>query len=200
MNRKQLESAASDNSHLRGLFGVPIGLLAILSALGNWQLGPLRHSWAFMVGAAILAAAGLSIRRYYNENYGRVRLSTRQHVRATVAIAITIPVVVGASFLARSRAGWSLDLPVNTTAALFALVMLVSVAVTAGLRAHHVVIFGALLVVGLAPVWDGGDPSNVGLVLAGVAIMAAGILDHRLLVRTFGPPRSLDLENSGVGA
>ena len=78
--------------------------------------------------------------------------------------------------------------------------MLAAVAVSVGLRAHHVIIWGAVLVAGLLPVWDGADPSNIGLVLAGVAIVATGILDHRLLVRTFGSAKGLDLENSNAGA
>jgi hypothetical protein len=42
-------------------------------------------------------------------------------------------------------------------------------------------ILGAPLVAGLLPVWHGEDPSNIGLVLAGVAAMTIGVLDHRHL-------------------
>jgi hypothetical protein len=57
-----------------------------------------------------------------------------------------------------------------------------------------------MLVAGLLPVWNGADPSNIGLFLFGVAIMATGIFDHRLLVRTFGSSKTLKLENSNAGA
>ena len=66
------------------------------------------------------------------------------------------------------------------------------------LRTYHAIIFGSLVVVGLLPVWDGADPSNTGLVLIGAAIIATGILDHRLLVRTFGSPKDLALSNAGA--
>jgi hypothetical protein len=200
MERTKLESAAAKYPYLKGLFGIPLGLLAILLALGNWEWGPLRHTWVFLGAVLVLGAAWLLINRYYNENYGRVTLSTRQQMRFAVVAIIGAPVFFGASLLARSRADWSLDLPVNPTAALFALLMLASVAVSVGLRAHHVIIWGAVLVAGLLPVWNGADPSNIGLVLAGVAVMATGIFDHRLLVRTFGSSKRLTLENSNAGA
>lgn len=53
--------------------------------------------------------------------------------------------------------------------------MLALYAVTVGLRAHHVIVLGSLLVAGLLPIWGGADPSNVGPVLAGASAMATGI-------------------------
>jgi hypothetical protein len=67
--------------------------------------------------------------------------------------------------------------------------MLAYYALVMRLRAHHVVIWGTLLVAALLPVWDGDDPSNVGLVLCGLAVMVDGVLDHLVLVRTLGPAR-----------
>jgi hypothetical protein len=78
--------------------------------------------------------------------------------------------------------------------------MLAYYAIVVGLRRHHVVVWGGLLLTGLVPVWDGPDPSNVGLVLAGAAVVVNGVLDHRLLVRSFGSPGRLDLENGNAGA
>jgi hypothetical protein len=79
--------------------------------------------------------------------------------------------------------------------------MLVTYAMSVGLRAHRQVVFVALLVVGFVPVWEhAGESGNAGLVLAGVAVAIAGILDHRLLVRTFGPSRGLDGEPSDARA
>lgn len=178
---------------------VPAGALCIVAALGNWGVGPLRHSWVFIAAVLVIAVASLLIAGFYNENYGRLRASTSQQVRGALAVAIGVAVMTGGSLLLRSRADWSLDLPVNALAVAFAVVMLVSYAVGVGLKAHHMIIWGALLVAGALPVWDGADPSNIGLVLAGVALMVNGVFDHRLFVRTFGPPK-LPTVNGNAGA
>jgi hypothetical protein len=78
--------------------------------------------------------------------------------------------------------------------------MLLSNAIYRTLKPHHWIIWGAVLVIGLVPVWDGADPSNVGLVIAGVGLMVTGIFDHRLLARTFGPAKGLNLRNGDAGA
>jgi hypothetical protein len=200
MERTTLETAAAKYSYLRGLLAIPLGLLFILAALGNWQVGPLRHAWTFLVVALAIGAACLPIARYYNEHYGRLSPSTRQEVRGAVAVAAALATIIGVSLLLRSRADWSLDLPVNAVAVSFALVMLISYAIGTGVQPHHAIIWGALLVAGAVPVWTGPDPSNIGLLLAGVAVMVNGVLDHRLFVRTFGSPRSLDLGECDVGA
>ena len=195
MERTKLESAVAENSHLRGLYAIPLAGLMILSALGNWEAGPLRHAWVFVACGLLVAATCLPLARFYNEHYGRVTPSKRRQMRAALAIVICLPVVIGGSLLLSSRASWSLDLPVNPTAISFAVVMLVTYATSVGLRAHHRVVFGALLVAGSIPVWErAGESGNAGLVLAAVAVAIAGALDHRLLVRTFGPSRGLDGE------
>ena len=199
MERGHLETAAAKYSGLRGLLALPGGALCILAALGNWQVGPFRHAWAFLAGVALLALVWLALARHYTDNYGRVSPSATQQVRLGVALAVAIVVMTAGSLLLRSRADWSLDLPVNAVAISFALVMLVTYAVGVGLRAYHVVIWGTVLVAGALPVWDGPDPSNVGLVLAGVALMLTGLFDHRAFVRTFGAPGALRLEEGDVG-
>jgi len=122
-----------------------------------------------------------------------------RNVSLLVAAAIIgVALMFGVEFLARS-----LDLPVNPTAAGFALFMLSYYALTVGLRAHHIIIWGSVLVAGLLPVWGGvglGDTGNIGLVIAGVAAIVTGIFDHRLLVRTFGSPQDLDLESGNARA
>ena len=163
-------------------------------------MGPATPYLGLPRSVLVIGAACLSINRYYNENYGRVTPSTRQQFRAVVATIISVAVMVGGVFLLRSRANWSLDLPVNPIAASFGLLMLAYYAIVVGLRTHYMVIWGSLLVAGLLPVWGGADPSNIGLVLTGVAVMANGIFDHRLLVRTFGSSKGLNVENSDVGA
>lgn len=197
MQRRHLEAAAANYSYLRGLLFIPAGVLFVLAALGNWEVGPLRHSWVFLGPVLGVGVAYLPIARHYNENYGRLSPSTRQQLRGALAVIIALAVTVGGSLLMRSRADWSLDLPVNAIAVSFALVMLASYAIGVGLKAHHLIIWGALLLAGALPVWTGADPSNIGLLLAGVALMANGAFDHRLFVHTFGSPKILDLD---VGA
>jgi hypothetical protein len=198
--RKDLETAAATYSYLRGLLFIPLGGLCLLAALGNWEVGPLRHPWAFLVGLAAIGLVYLPISAYYNDNYGRLTPSTRQQVRAAIGVAVAIALMLAGATLLRSHAAWSLDLPVDAVAVCFALVMLVSYGLGVGLKAHHVVVWGALLLVGALPVWNGADPSNVGLLLAGPAMMVSGVFDHRLFVRTFGPPRAIDYENGDVAA
>jgi hypothetical protein len=200
VQRKDLEAAAANYSYLRGLLFIPVGGLCILAALGNWQVGPLRHTWAFLLALVAIGLAYLAISRYYNEHYGRLTPSTRQQARAAVGVAIAVALVLGGSLLLRSRADWSLDLPVNALAVTFSLLMLVTYAIGVGLKAHHVIIWGTLLVTGALPVWNGADPSNIGLLLAGIAVIVSGVFDHRLFVETFGPPHAVDHESSDVAA
>jgi hypothetical protein len=140
------------------------------------------------------------ILRYYNEHYGRLTPSSAQQARALAAVVLSAAVIVGLSLLLRSRAAWSLDLPVNALAVSFALVMLASYAITVGLHTHHVLIRGTVLVAGALPVWDGADPSNIGLVIDGVALMICGVFDHRLFVGAFGTPTLPAIENGSAHA
>ena len=200
MQRRELETAAAKYWYLRGLLYIPVGGLLVLSALGNWQVGPFRHPWVFLLVALAIAAVAVVINRYYNERYGRLTPSTAQEVRPGIALVIAVALLFGGATLLRSHASWSLDLPVNAIAVCFAMVMLVTYAFGVGLKAHHVVIWGTVLVAGALPVWNGPDPSNVGLLLAGAGVIVSGVFDHRLFVQTFGPPRGLDLENGDVPA
>jgi hypothetical protein len=200
MERKKLESAAVDYANLRGLYGIPIGGLFILAALGNANWGPLRHAWVFVVAVLLLGAACLPINRYYNDHYGRITPSTRQELKMAVVTMLGAAVIAGGSIALRSRASWSLDLPVNPIAATFGLVMLVYHALVGGLKAHQTIVWGALLVAGLMPVWGGADPSNTALVLAGAATILAGVFGHRLLAQTFGSPIGPRLEDDDAGA
>jgi hypothetical protein len=188
MQRRDLESAAARYTYLRGLLLIPAGLLFVVAALGNWEVGPFRHAWVFVAAVLAIGAVYLVILRYYNEHYGRLSPTTGQQAQALAALVFSAGVMFGMSLLLRSRAEWSLDLPVNAIAVSFAVVMLASYAITVGLHTHHVVIWGTVLVAGALPVWDGADPSNVGLLIDGVALMISGAFDHRLFVRAFGAP------------
>jgi hypothetical protein len=200
MQRRELETAAANYTYLRGLLYIPLGGLFVLAALGNWKVGPLRHNWVFLLVALALAAVAAAVNRYYNEVYGRLTPSTAQQVRAGIGLVLAVALMLGGATLLRSQASWSLDLPVNPIPVCFAVVMLVSYAIGVGLRAHHVIIWGALLVAGALPVWNGPDPSNIGLLLCGAAVIVCGVFDHRLFVHTFGPPRAIDYENGDVAA
>ena len=196
MSRKDLERAAESYSHLRGLLSVPLGALMIAAALGNWEWGPLRHAWVFLLCAAAAGAAAVALSRFYDARYGRVTSTTRNQVRVGLWTAAVAALVLGGSLLARSEASWSLDLPVNGLAATLALGLLTYFALTVGPQRHHLVVWGALLVAGLLPVWGGlsvGDTANAGLALGGAAAIVSGVLDHRLLARRLEAARGLDL-------
>jgi hypothetical protein len=200
VQRRELETAAANYSYLRGLLYIPLGGLFVLAALGNWAVGPFRHTWVFLLAALAIGAAALAISRDYNENYGRLTPSTRQQVRAGIGLVLAVAVMLGGASLLRSHAAWSLDLPINAIAVCFALIMLASYAIGIGLKAHHVVIWGTILVAAALPVWTGPDPSNIGLLLCGAGVILTGVFDHRLFVQTFGPRRAIDYENGDVAA
>jgi hypothetical protein len=193
VERKDMTTAAAENSYFRGLFGVIGGLLLVLSALGNAAWGPFEHDIVFFAGLAVLAASAVGLNQYYNDRYGRSRPTMRHHRRMAVAMFLGAPAVFFGSLLLSSRASWSLDLPLNTIAISMAVITLMVSAATVGLRTHHLVVFGTLLAAGLLPVWDReGMSGNTGLWMAGVALIICGLLDHRLLVRRFGPVREED--------
>ena len=187
MDHRRLQSVAVEYPYLRGLVAVPAGLLFVVAALGNSEWGPFASDVVFVAAVLAIAVACWLVTRHYDERFGRVTPSTRRQVRAAAVTVAGAALMVGFSLLLRSRASWSLDLPVNPIPAVFATLMLAYYAAVAGLRAHHVVIWGSLLLIGLVPVWDGGDPSNAGLVLAGVAVMVNGVCDHLALVRALTP-------------
>jgi hypothetical protein len=187
VQRDELERTAAIYTYLRGALAIPAGLLFMLAALGNEQVGPFRHDWVFLACLAALGGAYALIARGYRRHYGRVSPSGEQQLRAALVIALAVAVVLGGSLLLRSRAAWSLDLPVNAIAVTFAIVMLASYTIGRVLRPHHAAVYGTLLAAGALPVWHGEDPSNVGLVMCGAAVIACGVLDHFAFTRTFGP-------------
>jgi len=183
----RLRSTAADYPYLRGLISVPAGLLFIVAALGNSEWGPFADDWVFIVALLLIAAACWAVSRFYDAHYGHVTPSRRRQARAAAVTVAGVVLMIGVTMLLRSRASWSLDLPVNPIPAAFGALMLAYSAAVTGLRPHHIVIWGGLIAAGLAPVWDGADPGNAGLVMAGVAVMINGVLDHLQLVRTLGP-------------
>ncbi|MEA2178648.1 MAG: hypothetical protein QOG77_1945 [Solirubrobacteraceae bacterium] len=178
MQRRQLESAVATYAHLRGLLLLPLGVLLVVAALANEEILP---TWSFPAALIVAGLAALPILRHYREHYGSVRPSPRTRLRNGAAIAAAVVTMIATTVL---LAG----LPVNTLAVGFALAMLAGYAIGVGLATHHVVVWGALLIGGALPVWDGNDSGNAGLLMAGVAVAVAGILDHRAFLHTFGPP------------
>lgn len=168
----------------------------ILAALGNLAWGPLGLVWVFPVALVVAGAAYLGIYRYYNENYGRVTPSSRTQATAVVATVCAEAVIAAAVLV-----DWTFDLPVSCTAASFALVMLGYYAVGVGLRIHHAIILGSLLVTGFLPVWGDADAKiNIGILLSGSATIVTGIFDHGVLRRTFESAKGLDLGSGNAGA
>src|SRR4051794_7383955 len=188
MDRAQLRSTAAGYPYLRGLFSVPAGLLFVLAALGNWSWGPLRHDWVFLAAAGAIAASALAIDRYYAEHFGHVTPSLGRQRRATAASVAGVVAMIGVTTLLRSRAAWSLDLPVNPIPAVFGVLMLGYYAAVVGLRAHHVLVWGAVVLAGLLPVWTGGGPSNAGPLLAGAPAGLNSGLRHAPPGRAVAPP------------
>jgi hypothetical protein len=80
VTRDDHAAAAATYTSFRGLLQIPAGALIVLAALGNWELGPFRHTWVFPL-SVVLGAAWLPIQRHYQEHYGRIEVSARQQAR-----------------------------------------------------------------------------------------------------------------------
>jgi len=200
MDRRDVDTAVAENTHLRGLYGVVGGLLAIIAAASNDDRGP-SSRWFFGIAALVVGLAALAIWRYYNRNFGRATPSSSDTRRTVLTLMIATLVMVGGSLLLSSQMSWSLDLPVNTIAIGLGGLLLFAVATTVGVRRHHLVIYGSLLIAGAIPVWErGGMSSNTGLYMAGAAMIVGGLLDHRLLVQRFGSATALEQEDDRAGA
>jgi hypothetical protein len=88
---------------------------------------------------------------------------------------------IAADQLGRAILGRPPQEPVSTTAAGWALGMLVFHAATLGLRAHHIAIWASVLVAGLLPIWGlSVDRDAIAFFLIGVATIASGLVDHAL--------------------
>ena len=87
------------------------------------------------------------------------------------------------------------------TLSAFALATLTYYAILVGLRPHHVIIWGAVFVAGLLPIWGGlgADRDPVAMILLGLVAMVSGLLDQRVLARSLAMPTSDVLEGTRVG-
>jgi hypothetical protein len=78
--------------------------------------------------------------------------------------------------------------------------MLVFYAASGGLKVHHIVIWGALVVAGLLPIWGvSADRDAWAFFPIGAATVISGLFDHWLLIKTFRSYQGLNLEASDAG-
>ncbi|MEO6470406.1 MAG: hypothetical protein ABIR57_01155 [Aeromicrobium sp.] len=189
MDRKLLEASATRIMNLRGLFAIPLGLLFIQAGLGNLGWGVFVHNWVFVAGLVALGGVTLLIKLYYDANFGRVTQSPSRELRNTILSAI----IFGLGLIGGSILDFKLDLPISLFSVCFAIAMLAWFALCIGLRPHHYVIWGALLVAGLMPIWGSlDDRASVAWLPIGAATIIAGIFDHLTLVRQYGLDREGD--------
>lgn len=195
MDRRTLEATAANYPYLQGLWAVQMGLLLPLAGLTNLRDGP-SGAWVLVVFGAVLLACGAGsvlIARYYREHYGRVTPTRRRQLRhGTAVVAWIVVFFVGAN----KHMLWSPNGPLCVFAAAFALATLAYYAIVVGLRAHHLVIWGAVLAASLLPIWGGvgADRDALAMFPLGAALIASGLLDQRLLARSFSRREDADAE------
>ena len=200
MERRQLEAAAANYPYLQGLWAIPLGIGMILAGFSNLQnhpTGPLMLA-IIIGGLAIAAGVALLIGRYYRDRYGSVTPTRDRTIRQALAIGAWIAILaIGAN----ENLFWSPDGPQLIYASAFALGILAYYAILVGLRPHHVIIWGAVFVAGLLPIWGGlgADRDPLAMIALGPLLMLSGVLDQRLLARSFRQAGSEQLEGSRVG-
>ncbi len=200
MERRALESAAANYPYLQGLWAVPFGFGMVLAGISNLERRPAAPLMIgiLVVGLALAGTASLLIARYYRTNYGQVTPTRSRHIRHGIALVAWIAVL----FVGVNRnLFWSANSSICIYASAFALATLAYYAILVGLRAHHVVIWGLVFLAGVLPVWGGlgADRDPLAMFPLGGALIASGLLDQRLLARSFGSAKSPDPENSNVG-
>ena len=200
MERRDLEAAAANYPYLQGLWAIPIGLGMILAGISNLQNRPSEPVMLAIIigGLAIAAVVSLLIGRYYRDHYGSVTPTRDRTIRQALAIGAWIAILfIGAN----DALFWSPDGPQCIYASAFALATLAYYAILVGLRAHHLIIWGAVFVAGLLPIWGslGVDRDPLVMIPLGLLMMVSGVLDQRLLARSFRQAGIEQLEGSHVG-
>jgi drug/metabolite transporter (DMT)-like permease len=200
MERRHLESAAADYPYLQGLWMIPLGIGIIVAGISNLQNRPTGIGALALIlgGLAIAGSASLLIARYYRDHYGSVTPTRDRTIRQAVAIVAWIAILfVGAN----QAMFWSPDGPQCIYASAFALATLAYYAILVGPRPHHVIIWGAVFVAGLLPIWGGlgVDRDPLAMTPLGLVAMLSGLLDQRLLARSFAMPAGDRLEGTRVG-
>ncbi len=194
MDRNSLLEAGPTYTYLRGLLAVPIGVLFLLAGATNLEWGPFGSPWLFWIGALSCLAAGVLVDRWYRRHYGRVTPPRETRIQDALwtlfGVAAVIGFAVGDSVL---------DLPVNGYVLAYALIMFGYIATSIGVQLRHAVVWGAVLLAGFLPVWNGVDEISVGVLPMGIATVIGGLLDHSVLVANLGPSR-VSARNGNVGA
>jgi hypothetical protein len=186
VERRQLESTAANYPYLQGLWALPLGVVIIVTAISNlrdWPSGPALAA-IVLGGIAVAAVLAQLIGRHYRGHYGSVIPTRDRSLRQAVAIGAWAAVLfVGGNGLLF----WTPDGRQGIFASAFALATLVYYAILVGLRPHHVAIWGGVFVAGLLPAWGGfgADRDALLMIPLGFALMASGLLDQRLLARSF---------------
>ncbi|MEV0651213.1 hypothetical protein AB0I28_38765 [Phytomonospora sp. NPDC050363] len=202
MDQRQLRSAGAlyPYSHPQGLYGIPFGMALALVGLSNLHRPP-AGTWLVIAGVVSTLAALAGVTRYYRVNFGRVTPMRSRQTRCLVAAVTGFAVYIGLDQLGRALLGRPPEEPVSTTAAAWAVGMLVFYAIAAGLRVHHVAVWAVVFVAGVLPIWGTGvDREAVAYFPIAAATMVAGLFDHRSLVLTFRSYRDLDLRDGHDGA
>lgn len=195
MDPRQLQSKAAAFPYLQGLLSVPIGLFLLAVGAGQVVRDP-AGPWLMVGGALVALASYVPITRYYANHYGRISRNSSHQLKDVVMAVVGVVVIIGGTIVDEN-----LDLPISGYAAAYALVMLLYVHLTIGLKVHHLLVWGGLLAVSVVPVWNSmGIEREVPLSLLpmGIATIAAGLFDHALLVRTFGRPSDLSVDGNGA--
>jgi drug/metabolite transporter (DMT)-like permease len=200
MQREHLASAAANYPYLQGLWTIPLGIGIIVAGISNLQSRPTGIAAIALIlgGLAIAGTALLLISRYYRDHYGSVTPTRDRTIRQGLALGAWIAVLfVGAN----QALFWSPDGPQCIYASAFALATLAYYAILVGLRLHHLVIWGAVFVAGLLPIWGGlgVDRDPLAMVPLGLATMISGLLDQRVLARSLAVATGDRLEGTHVG-
>jgi hypothetical protein len=200
MERRHLESAAANYPYLQGLWTIPLGIGIIVAGISNLQSRPTGIGAVVLIlgGLAIAGAACLVIGRYYRDHYGSVIPTRDRTIRQGLALGAWIVILfVGAN----QALFWSPDGPQCIYASAFALATLAYYAILVGVRPHHLVIWGAVFVAGLLPIWGGlgVDRDALAMIPLGLATILSGLLDQRVLARSLAVSTGDRLEGTHVG-
>jgi hypothetical protein len=200
MERKFLESTAANYPYLQGLWVIPLGFMVIFAGISNLEAGP-SAPWLIAIFAGFAAFSLIMVRlieRLYRSHYGEVTPTRERQKRSLIAFGAWVVVL----FIGANRfLFWSPDSRYCVFAVAFAAATLVYYAILTGLRPHQIAIWGAVLVAALLPIWGrlGDDRDPVAMMLLGVALIASGVLDQRLLGRSMNVAGTLNFEANDAG-
>ena len=202
MERRHLESGQRPTTHTcRGFGSIPLGIGIIVAGIfepaesAHRHRSDRPHPGRPRVGRGRLPARSA---RYYRDHYGSVTPTRDRVIRQAIAIGAWIVVLfVGAN----EALFWSPDGPQCIYVSAFALATLAYYAILVGLRPHHLVIWGAVFVAGLLPIWGGlgADRDALAMIPLGLVTIASGLLDQRVLARSLAVPTGNRLEGTHVG-